>query len=723
VQQIRQIALSVVCLLAVALPVVAGDWQMEGGRAPSPKKEKDLIAVLHSSAPKAKKADACKDLAVYGSSAAIPELAKLLADEQLASWARIALEAIPGPESEKALRDALPKLHGLLLIGAIDSIGVRHDAAAVTPLTGHLQDKDVAVASATAAALGKIGNAGAAKALEQSLASAPPKVRSAVAEGLVACAERSLAKGQDASAVAIYDEVRKADVSKQRILEATRGAILARKQDGIALLLEQLRSPEKHMFQMALGTAREFPGAKVDEALAAELDRETPERAALVIGAMADRKETVILSAVLKAAAHGPREVRLAAVKALGGVGNASCLSRLLETALESDAELAATGKQALADLPGQDVDKDIVARLHGAQGKIYPLLIELVGERRIQAVPDLVKALNDADKTIRSAALASLGTTVPADQLSVLITQVVSPKHAEDQQVAEKALKAASVRMADREACSTKLAATMAQASVPTKIALVRILAAVGGTKALATVGLASKAGNPELQDASSRLLGSWMTIDAAPVLLDLAKTSSSEKYRVRALRGYIRIARQFTMTEPERIAMCQKALATATQPAEQKLVLEILAQKRYRSLETLRLAAKLTRDLPKLNKEATQTTLTIAREMGDEKHSATADEARDILAHARLGKVKLEIVKAEYGAASKEKDVTKMLQKHADGIQYISLPSPSYTVAFGGDPAPGIAKKLKIQYKIDGKSGDETFADNAIVILPMPK
>ncbi len=85
---------------------------------------------------------------------------------------------------------------------------------------------------------------------------------------------------------------------------------------------------------------------------------------------------------------------------------------------------------------------------------------------------------------------MTSLGTTVPADQLSVLITQVVSPKHAEDEPVAEKALKAASVRMADREACSTKLAAAMEHASVPTKIALVRILAAVGGTKALATVG-----------------------------------------------------------------------------------------------------------------------------------------------------------------------------------------------------------------------------------------
>src|ERR1700722_6115549 len=184
VQQIRQVALSVVFLVVAGVGVTFADWQMEGGRAPSPKKEKDLIAVLHSDAPKVKKADACKDLAVYGSKAAVPELAKLLTEEQLASWAGVPLVGVPGPETKKAPRDPLPKLNGLLLIGAIDSLGVRRDAAAVAPLTSHLQDKDVAVASATAAALGHIGNADAAKSLEQSLASAPPKVRSAVAEGL-----------------------------------------------------------------------------------------------------------------------------------------------------------------------------------------------------------------------------------------------------------------------------------------------------------------------------------------------------------------------------------------------------------------------------------------------------------------------------------------------------------------------------------------------------------
>src|ERR1700733_6434449 len=111
-------------LLAAVTTGQAGGWQMEGGRTPSPKKEQDLIAVLHSDAAKAKKADACKDLAVYGSDKAVAELGKLLADEQLASWARIALEAIPGPASDEALRKGVDWLKGKLMGRAISSIGV-----------------------------------------------------------------------------------------------------------------------------------------------------------------------------------------------------------------------------------------------------------------------------------------------------------------------------------------------------------------------------------------------------------------------------------------------------------------------------------------------------------------------------------------------------------------------------------------------------------------------
>ena len=364
--------------------------------------------------------------------------------------------------------------------------------------------------------------------------------------------------------------------------------------------------------------------------------RATPERAALIVQAMADRKETVMLPAVLSAAGQGPKAVRMAAISALGHVGNASCLSPLLEIALEPDADLTQATKAALAELPGEEVDAQIVALLSNAKGQMYPLLIELIGQRRIDATPALLKALDQGDRAARTAALSALGETVALDKLSVLVSQFVDPKHAEDVPVAQQALKAASVRMPDREACAAELAAAVDRsASVSTKSSLLEILGAVGGTRALATIGAAAKSDNPELQDISSRLLGEWMTADAAPVLLDLAKTAPGEKYQVRALRGYIRIARQFVLPEEQRAEMCQKAFEAAQQTAEQKLVLDVL--KRYPNMETFKLALNAMQ-VPELKDDASQAALSIARKLGE-----SGVDVSEQLAKAGLDKVKL--------------------------------------------------------------------------------
>src|SRR5439155_26345707 len=263
-----------------------------------------------------------------------------------------------------------------------------------------------------------------------------------------------------------------------------------------------------------------------DRALAVELDRAVPERAALVVLAMADRKDTVDPAAILEAASSGPTLVRLAAISELGHVGDAKSLGPLLEIATESDAEIAQTAKEALADLPGQAIDKEIVARLDQAQGKTYPLLIELVGLRRIDATAPLLKALNHSDRAVRIAALTALGNTISEKQLPVLINQVVAATSQDTAAVAQTALKTAAVRMPDREACAAEIAAAMNRAPAATKAVLLDILAAVGGTKALAALAAAAKSTDATLQDESTRLLGNWMTIDAAPVLLDLSKT-----------------------------------------------------------------------------------------------------------------------------------------------------------------------------------------------------
>ena len=86
-------------------------------------------------------------------------------------------------------------------------------------------------------------------------------------------------------------------------------------------------------------------------------------------------------------------------------------------------------------------------------------------------------------------------------------------------------------------------------------------------------------------------------------------------------------------------------------------------------------------------------------------------------------LEKVNIEIEKAEFGAGASQKDVTEAVRRHATDRQLVEIPKGGYCAAFGGDPAPGTPKRLKIRYRINGKQGDATFMENALVILPMPR
>jgi hypothetical protein len=105
-------------------------------------------------------------------------------------------------------------------------------------------------------------------------------------------------------------------------------------------------------------------------------------------------------------------------------------------------------------------------------------------------------------------------------------------------------------------------------------------------------------------------------MNMDAAPVLLDCAKTITEDKYQVRALRGYIRLARQFATSDRQRLDMCQQAFAASKRTAEQKLVLEILG--RIANIEALKMAVKAT-ETPELKDDGTRVALVIAQKLGD--------------------------------------------------------------------------------------------------------
>ena len=683
-------------------------------------REREALAVLRSDAPEADKAIACKTLAVHGSADAVPDLAKLLVNERLASWARIPLEAIPDPACDKALRDATGSLTGRLLVGAINSIGVRRDAGAVELLGKRLGDGDAAVVEAAAAALGGIGSAAAADLLGKGLVAGDAAVRAAAAEGAVLCAERLAAAGQAAAATTLYDAVRKADVPKQRIVEATRGAILARGAAGIPLLVEQVKSPDRELSRIGLSTARELAAPGVDAALVAELPRVAPERAALVIEALADRGGAAVLPALVEAAGAGPKEPRLAAVRNLGRIGDASCVERLLTIAGESDPELAAAAVGALGGLAptaAVAVNEKIRGRLAGAKGATLATLLDLVGRRRIDAVGEVVAALDDADPAVRARAVACLGEIVDLGRLPVLVKRATTPPaggSAADTEGAMKALRAAAVRMPDRDACADTLVAAMAGAPAEQKVALLDILGQVGGAKALAAIVAAARSGEAGLQDASTRLLGNWMTPDAGPPLLDLAATMPAGKFQDRAFRGYLRILRQFTPADADRAVMGRKAFAAARDVDDRKAVID--AVKRTPTMDMLRMTVDAG-EVPELRDEAREAAAMIVTKMAN-----APPEAWQMAAKLGLPKVQIEILRATYGAGAAQRDVTTPLKKLVGSVPLIPLQAAGYNASFGGDPAPGQPKRLTIQYRMEGKQGEASFAEDAPILLPTP-
>ncbi len=571
------------CLAAMACLVAALQAPgAEPGQAPAQKQQK-LIGVLQSQAAPGEKGLACKGLASCGTAEAVPALARLLSDPDLASWARIALEAIPGPEADNALVQAVPELHGRLLVGTLNSIGFRRSTEAVSVLVSKLGDTDADVASAAAVALGRIGGLAAANSLEQTLPKAPEAVRGSVAEGCILCAERFLSAGDADVAIRLYDLVREAQVPKQRELEALRGAILARKSAGLPLLRKLLHSSDKAYFDLALSTARELAGVEVGRALAEEMSMTSPDRQGYVLLALADRGESEAMPTVLDAAKKGPKNFRLTAIGILDQYGNASAAPTLLEAAAEGDPEIESAALAALARLPGSEVDADLVARLPQAGGKSRQTLIKLAALRQVEAaLPAVSRCAQDPDPATRSAALRALGTLGDQTQIPELARLLGQTQDAKERAEIEAALLGISGRKGTL--CVPHLLPMAQDPNGAIRLVALHALASAGGPQALAAVRAELQDKEQPLQDEAVRTLSTWPNTwpeddSVAAPLLALAQSDENPSHQVLALRGYLQFLQgDKKLNAEQKSARLKEALPLLKRPEEKRLAIAVL-------------------------------------------------------------------------------------------------------------------------------------------------
>jgi HEAT repeat protein/type 1 glutamine amidotransferase len=538
-----------------------------------------LAAVLaNPQATDAAKLFACQQLRWVGTGVQVLLVAMMLDDPKTADMARRTLECIPGDASVAAIRSSLPRMKGDLLVGVINSLGNRRDAASTAALAASLGDADPKVAAAAAQALGKIGTAEAVASLLKAQGSADAKVAPAICDALLVAAQPLLAAGDSKTAETIYRAVLDSKPPAPLRVAVLAGLAKANKAAALPLVLEALAAEDAQLQAGAVRLTRDLPGADVTAALVQQLDKLAPAGQAMVIAVLAERGDKTAAAAVAKRLEDKDEAVRAAAARAMARLGDAACVDRLARMAASEKGDVQLAARMSLARMAGAEVDQRILAAAAQGEPAICAELLDAVAARRTPgAGPMLLKAASDADEHVRDSALDALAVVGGAEEYPRLVQLLVDAKGKSES--AEKAVIAVGGRLPAQADRTKPVVALLGAAPAESKPSLLRVLASFGGPEALAAVRPYVSDAAAALRNAAVRALANWPDEAAADDLLAIVKNTDQATHRALALRGYLRLAGA-AKDEPTRLKLLAAVRPIATTADSRRMVLAGLAE-----------------------------------------------------------------------------------------------------------------------------------------------
>jgi HEAT repeat protein len=570
----------------------------------NPEKTRKLIAVLQSNASFFDKARSCQQLGEFGDREAVPALAALLADEHLSAYARSGLEGIPDPSAAEALRTAAGTLQGSRLAGMINSLGVLRDAKAVGLLRRLAGDPKPGVVKEAVLALGRIATEESLQILRQALARGPEAIRADAAAACLLAAEKQLADGHTDTAVALYDAVRQTNLPPSYRAAATRGAIVARKADGVPLLIEQLGSKDRILRNAALLSIREIPSDALASALNAELNRGPAELQIQLLTALVDCHNAQSLQVLQAKVASDDSEIRRTALTVMGRIGGTAEAGVLLKAVADNrSAEEAAIAVNGLRQMEGAIVDQQIAKALASTAdvGSRIQFIRLLGGRGATNAVGELIQQAADPDVKVSVAALGALKSLAGSAELAALIGLARTCRDEIVREAAENAVVGACTRTGNRALGSEAALAELKQTTDPVvKNSWIRILVSFGNAKTLPPILAALNDPNESVAANAVEQLARWP--DPTPIddLFAVVQSGANPARRSRALASVIQLATT-AADEHQRpaetvVKWFQRASQAAQTMEERRLIISGLG--RLNHIESFRLLAPYLND-----------------------------------------------------------------------------------------------------------------------------
>jgi HEAT repeat protein len=569
------------------------------------KTEKPDDALLYAAS------QAIQKLTEVGTADAVPELKKILAVEQLNTVARTALINMPNSAGAAALLDSLHTLRGKNLAGVIESLGSIRDGHSVDALIKLTQNEDALIAKSAILALGKIATPDAVRTLQSILGikqqkpmrenrrlnqqkitvQVNPKYKNEAAAGLLLAAERLLSIGNKQDAINIFETLQTADIPAVR-KTAMQSVILFDEAKGMTSFLKLFKSNDKLDFKILLAVANQMQSPKTSQVILDHFGPLPNDNKAALLEVIGHRKDPNVIEPLLQFAKGDEPLTKIAAVKALGKIGDLKGLNVILSAAVSSDQDLAAAGNAALLQLQGKEFNAVIVKILGSSDKNIRLAALLVISGRSITEGKEAVTALfGDSDETIRIAAYGTFALIArQAGDLELLLTaylKAVNENKSEAEQEALKvALKVLCEKTPERDGCAEIVGKLSDTGHLKAKLFLLELMPIIGGEKAGKAVVKAAKNTEEGVADKATEILGKWRSGEIAEDLYDIAKSHPVEKFRIRALRGYLRIIRQLSGAVPlgQRLEMTLKAEAIAVRDEEKTIVAE--AKERFQKL-----------------------------------------------------------------------------------------------------------------------------------------
>jgi hypothetical protein len=267
----------------------------------------------------------------------------------------------------------------------------------------------------------------------------------------------------------------------------------------------------------------------------------------------------------------------------LDRLGNSASVPVLLDAAANDDRNLAQAALVALARLPGNEVDADLLARLPQSAGKTREVLIALAAQRRIDlALPVILPFAEDGDAGVRGAAVQAigvLGDDKQAASLVRLLQKTSNPKERADIEVA-------LIAIAGRKgvACVQDVLPLAQSDDSALRTITLHVLASVGGRDSLAAVKAAVEDKDETVQDEAVRTLSTWPNNwpedgGVAEPLLALARSGKKASYQVLGVRGYLQYVQgDKQLNDDEKASKVNELLPLMKRPEEQRQAIAVV-------------------------------------------------------------------------------------------------------------------------------------------------